>query len=427
MKGLRQRLTLLVWCVAIWAFFQFCYEYTFYYKEQNQLFLLSWDYVQTYFSRPAWASLLAGDFLTQYFYYQYAGAAIFAVTLFLTGDMLATALRRMGVNGVVATVAALVVTALLAVFNFSPDYRLSSVMALTGTLLLLLLWTLLLRCRLWIKVAGGVVGLLLAWRLFAFGTPCWGTLSTPYFQLEDYLAADNLYYFGKYDKLTERVEAMDEKEVTPVISSYYYMAQVRRGLLLQSLGKVKPVSLGTLHRLGPNSTIQEIKMMSELYFLLGDMTMAERAAMIGCVSSPDNRNVRMIRRLAEVNLVAGDDEAAMKYLRILEKTAVYSRWARANRPGHINITLETKKKFVNTTDRLRTSDDCRDAIIGLLESNPRNRIALNYLLCTDILVGGGSLFAEDYKKYYLPVYGEAHEHLYRKTLRGYYGRKKKKE
>ena len=416
---MRKRLVLLIECVAIWVFFQCCYEYSFYYKEQNQLFLLSWEYVETYLSRPAWAAELIGDFLTQFFHYMYAGAAIFAVLLFLTGDILRLALQRLHVHGLVALAVAIMVIGALAVFNFSPEYRMASVVGVTGMALLLFLWTFFLRFRLWVKVVSAMVCVFLGWQLFGFGMGCWGRFSGPYFQLEDYLAVDNLYYFGRYEELAERVEGMAEKDVTPVISCYYYMAKARTGMFVQSMGKVKPVNLGTLYHLDPSSTIQEIKVVNELYFLLGDMVMAERAAMLGCVSSPNNRNVRMIKRLAEVNLVTGDDEAALKYLRLLEKTFVYSRWALANRPGHINGMLESKKQFVNKEDRLRGSDDCRDLLIGLLESNPRNRIALNYLLCTDILVGGRTTFCSDYEKYYFPVYGEAHEQLYKRMLRGY--------
>lgn len=37
----------------------------------------------------------------------------------------------------------------------------------------------------------------------------------------------------------------------------------------------------------------------------------------------------MIKRLAEVNIVSGDKKAADKYLRLLDKTAVYHSWALA--------------------------------------------------------------------------------------------------
>ena len=84
--------------IQVWAFFQFSYPYSFYYKEQNQLFLLSADYVSTYFDKPAWAACLAGDYVTQYFYYMYAGAAILAVLILLLGLTTFASLRLSRVN-----------------------------------------------------------------------------------------------------------------------------------------------------------------------------------------------------------------------------------------------------------------------------------------------------------------------------------------
>ena len=72
--------------------------------------------------------------------------------------------------------------------------------------------------------------------------------------------------------------------------------------------------------------------------------------------------------------------------------------------------------FVNKTDRLRLSDNCRDVLVGLLESNPRNLTALHYLMCTDILIGQRQVFLDDFRKYYMPVHGEPREPLYKRML-----------
>lgn len=408
---------LVIWAVAIWAFYQYCYEFSFYYKEQNQLFLLSSDYVCGYFSRPAWAALLSGDFITQFFYYMYAGAAIFSALVLLAGFLTCASLRRMRLPLPYSTIIAIVVMTAMAVFNFDPDYRLSSTMSIIGVLLILLIWTLFLRFRLWIKILSAAACLALSWWMFGLGIQGIGKLSKPYFVIEDYLAADNLYYFGRYDELDERVSKMQKP--SPVISCYYYMAMAQTGMLPQSLGKVNPVNLGTLYHIGPKSTIQEMKLMNEFYFLLGDMTLTERAAMLGCVSSPDNRNVRMIKRLAEANLVAGDNDAAMKYLRLLDKTLAYSKWSKANRPATINGRLKTKQQYIITTDTIRRNDHCREILLALLRSNPRNRVALDYLLCTDIQVREIVTFHNDYMKYYKPVFGETAIPLYRHVLNEY--------
>ena len=71
--------------VACFAFFQFCYPYHLFYQEQNQLFLMSWDHVTTYLDKPGWLACLAGDFLTQFYYFRYAGPIILTLCILLTG------------------------------------------------------------------------------------------------------------------------------------------------------------------------------------------------------------------------------------------------------------------------------------------------------------------------------------------------------
>ena len=40
-----------IWAIACFVFFQFYYPYHFFYKEQNQLFLMTSDWLRTYFDR----------------------------------------------------------------------------------------------------------------------------------------------------------------------------------------------------------------------------------------------------------------------------------------------------------------------------------------------------------------------------------------
>ena len=67
--------------VVCFCFFQLQYSYHFFFKGQNQLFLMSWSYVSTLFAKPAWAACLIGEFLTQFYYYDIAGATILTTSL----------------------------------------------------------------------------------------------------------------------------------------------------------------------------------------------------------------------------------------------------------------------------------------------------------------------------------------------------------
>ena len=111
----------------------------------------------------------------------------------------------------------------------------------------------------------------------------------------------------------------------------------------------------------------------------------------------------------------------MKYLRILDNTLAYSRWAKANRPtrdGRLrSMSLNNKREYAIKNDTLRTNANCRDVLTTLLTANPHNRVALDYLLCTDYIVGARDMFMEDMKKYYIPVYGQPTEPMYRELFK----------
>ncbi len=106
----------------------------------------------------------------------------------------------------------------------------------------------------------------------------------------------------------------------------------------------------------------------------------------------------MMKRLAEINLVKGDYDAARKYLRILQKTFVWSRWANRafdalgrKASSYDKALLQQyidKRPYLNTRDTLRLNDNCHTIMSELLESNPNNNIAVNYMLCSDLLLEG---------------------------------------
>ena len=54
--------------------------------------------------------------------------------------------------------------------------------------------------------------------------------------------------------------------------------------------------------------------------------MAEHSAMLGQIFSADHFGVPYLKRLAEINLVNGQNEAALKYLRLLSKESGYEKW-----------------------------------------------------------------------------------------------------
>ena len=396
-----------LWAIAFFVFFQFWYPYHFFFQEQNQLFLWSWDYISTY-NHNGGLALLLGDFLTQFYYYLYVGAIILTICLLLVGTLLYKALRNFKVGKMIALILALVVMTFMAVCHFSISYRLSSTIAMMGWCLLLWLVSMMKGWK--IRLMLLALGILPTWLLF--GLPEIKKLQGPDLILEKDFAVDCEYYFGNHDKVIRMVEGSEKW--TDQMLFFYNLAQAQRGELPDHLLKFTQNYLGTFEKIGPETPMLTIRNMNELYWALGDMTFTGRAAMMTNVFSHNNRNVRMMRRLAECNIVSGDSLAAEKYLRILDKTLVYSKWAK-NIRQHGKQIYQKKIQMVNQRDTITITDNAHFLMMQLLDANADNTIALDYILCSNLLLKDITNFKRDYDLYCIdtgkprlkPLYQEA--------------------
>ena len=396
-----------LWAIAFFVFFQFWYPYHFFFQEQNQLFLWSWDYISTY-NHNGGLALLLGDFLTQFYYYLYVGAIILTICLLLVGTLLYKALRNFKVGKMIALILALVVMTFMAVCHFSISYRLSSTIAMIGWCLLLCLVSMMKGWK--IRLMLLALGMLPTWLLF--GLPEVKKLQGPDLILEKDFAVDCEYYFGNHDKVIKMVEGSEKW--TDQMLFFYNLAQAQRGELPDHLLKFTQNYLGTFEKIGPETPMFTIRNMNELYWALGDMTFTERAAMMTNVFSHNNRNVRMMRRLAECNIVSGDSLAAEKYLRILDKTLVYGKWAE-NMRQHGKQIYQKKMQMVNQHDTITITDNAHFLMMQLLDANADNTIALDYILCSNLLLKDITNFKRDYDRYCIdtgkprlkPLYQEA--------------------
>lgn len=466
-----------LFALGCFCFFQGWYRYHFFYQEQNQLFLSTSDWLATYFDKPAWLACMLGDWLTQFYYYLFAGPAILAAALLLVGTSVYAALGEAGLRGRwTRTLLAIAAMAVEALFSLDYAYRLCSVLAVAGGAVSYMVYRTLLKVtafllthhslktrsasgsQTWYHVADclliatvtlfafwlfgygvavfavlllagillqmerrqillRIVFLSLAICLIPLGKRLWlldvealfswpgiGKLVKPQMEYETIFGVDAEYRFGNYNKVVSMVEA--DAAPDQYCLFYYDLVMAQRGLLPDRLLRYRSNNLGTLETVGPGTPSLTLQFLAELYWALGDMTFAERAAMLACVGSPDNRNIRMTKRLAEINMVKGDWAAARKYLRILQHTWVWRQWAagmlQAIGRGKSAPSLRAYlQKPTNSTDTLRLNDNAYVIMHELQESNPDNRVALDYLLCSDLLLKDMDTFKRDYDRFCL--------------------------
>jgi hypothetical protein len=74
-------------------------------------------------------------------------------------------------------------------------------------------------------------------------------------------------------------------------------------------------------------------MMSDIYMMIGQVGMAQRAAFEAMESINDyDKSARSLMRLTETSLITGRPEVALKYISLLECTLFYRSWAKKMRP-----------------------------------------------------------------------------------------------
>ncbi len=226
------------------------------------------------------------------------------------------------------------------------------------------------------------------------------------FNLEKILSLDSETYFGNPDRVIELSKKYDLRNKQ---AAYFTdMALAQKGLLAENLlDFYQPFSLGLIPSVTPEENWQSIFVSNEVFFLIGDMNMAQHSAMLGNTFSPYQRSSRMIRRLAEINLVTGDSAAAVKYLRILSKTLFHRKWAESRlnmiQSAETNNWLASKRSQISNADMLRKSNDYLLSLQFLVEQHPDNVIAVDYLLCYLLLNKDIKLFRENYDRYYLKL------------------------
>ena len=131
----------------------------------------------------------------------------------------------------------------------------------------------------------------------------------------------------------------------------------------------------------------------EIYFHLGLVNTAQRFAFESMEAIPNyNKSTRVMKRLAETNLINGQYKVAEKYLRMLEKTIFYRPWAQRM------IAILGDEKAINAhplygtmrqyrlQEDLLFSDRDLDKICGqLFLHNQQNQMAVQYLLMMPLL------------------------------------------
>ena len=203
---------------------------------------------------------------------------------------------------------------------------------------------------------------------------------------------------GNWDKVGQLTEGSRPSDL---YAYYHNLAMAMKGRLADSLMYYyQPFERGLFLPVDENSGQLRIAASSEVWYRLGEMTMAEHSAMLAQIFSPNHFGVPYLKRLAQINLVNGQEEAARKYLRLLSEENGCEEWVSDRIPGQesraVKEELATLRSFAHKSDAVHGPSDYRGVLKSLLASNPDNVLARQYLLCLDIIIKDLEHFIEDY-------------------------------
>ncbi len=408
----------LVGAAMLLMFFLLLYPYHLRHREQTMLFLINIDWIRENYLSLEHGGLvrLVGDFVQQFFYYIGAGPTIVAVLLTLLGVVWYKIVLRIAVwianftandkeretmckpGGrwhIVAYCVAIVVVLWEAGRECLPEYPLASTLQTLGWSFILLLA---LRCRdrmmaAWALGIGIIAG---CWLLDYERLPQAKLFGKPNMTVERLMSLDVEASFGNWNK----VEQLTKDDIPNAIDTYYRnlsLAQQNR-LPEAMMNRPQDGEIGLFLPVNEHGNYFQFAAAGEAWWAVGDVTMAEHATLLGEIFSPRKAGSRCLRRLAEINLAKGDQEGAEKYLRLLEQSIVHDKWVAKIRSGK----LKTKEMPRITSDTLRLQGEDRLCLRNVLDAQPGNAMARQYLLCYDLLVRDLLSFTDDVQHYGCP-------------------------
>lgn len=211
-----------------------------------------------------------------------------------------------------------------------------------------------------------------------------------------------------YHEQWKEVKVQAQKNLSDRYAAFYYnLCNAREGRLADDLLKGRwALPDGVLFL----STGRGDPYLSMIYFTdalleMGDVSQATDCALLAQTIMPGHYSTRMLRRLAQIAVVTADYDVARKYLDILMRTRNHRAWAQ-DLLESINTDDIPKQYLIWRSrtaprDRFFAQGDIRSSLAIIAQECPDNKVAIDYLLCSNLLEKKLNTFVGLYDKYYL--------------------------
>ncbi len=126
--------------------------------------------------------------------------------------------------------------------------------------------------------------------------------------------------------------------------------------------------------------------LNELNFTLGDIAASQQFTFESNLTISNNGSPRLYKRLVQTNLINGEYPVAEKYIKLLEQTHAYKKWAKEQRRFLYNDNAVENDPLLGKKRRRRPAENylqmANDPVYKtkcLLNADPLNRAAFDYL------------------------------------------------
>lgn len=236
--------------------------------------------------------------------------------------------------------------------------------------------------------------------LFIFTIPIfrWNVID----EMEDVVKIGTLAYHEQWKEVKEMAEKPGRYS-----AFYYNLCNAREGRLPDKLldgewGKSSDILFLSTGRGDPYFSMIYY---TDALLEMGDLSQATDCALLAQTVMPGHYSTRMLRRLAEISVVAGDGEVALKYLDILSRTRNHKAWAEDLTKCILKDSIPQKYLILHSRtcdeDHFFTQGDIRASLKIITDESPLNKTAIDYLLCSYLLEKNLGTFISLYDKYYL--------------------------
>ena len=193
---------------------------------------------------------------------------------------------------------------------------------------------------------------------------------------------------------SKRLPDSDKRSYDPRIVYCVNRALYFKGILLEQMFAYPQVffmpSLTLIHADIDTTSRLTPRQCSEIFFDLGRINESEQMAYEAlelCGRRPET-----LKRLAYIYVIKGEPEIARHFLGLLERSLLHRRWAQdllnqldADPTLSDDPVVASRRELVVREDSVGDARDVELLLEGLLESNPRNRMALEYLMAHYLL------------------------------------------